>query len=190
MEIKLEHGFLKKCHNLSELLEDCHKMSTFMRKLERQAELFPNRYKPENYKGDGFELFAEALIKLSPADGRIAISDYSPGDPLDDRGVDGWGIGMNGKRASVQVKYRGDSRVVLTANGDHLSNFVMTSVMEGVDIADRHNMLIITTADGLHHYTDNEMFKNKVRCLGMKDLRSLVDNNHLFWNAFRKLVGV
>jgi hypothetical protein len=62
--------------------------------------------------------------------------------------------------------------------------------MEGVDIGDADNMLIITTADGLHHYTDVEMFKKKVRCLGMKELRSLVDNNNLFWDSFRRLVGV
>ena len=190
MEIKLEHGFLKKCHNLSELLEDCHKMSTFMRKLERQAELFPNRYKPENYKGDGFELFVEALIKLSPVDGRIGITEYTVGDPSIDTGVDGWGIGMNGKKAAVQVKYRSNTDTVLTANGDHLSNFTSTAQFKGVDSNDVNNLLLITTAKGLHHFTNHEMFDGRVRCLGMKDLRSLVDNNHLFWNAFRKLVGV
>jgi hypothetical protein len=193
MTIELTHDFFKeenRAHDLPGLLEGCYKMSTFMNRLERQSQMFPNRYSPENYKGDGLELFAEALIKLSPADRRIAITDYSPGDPLDDRGVDGWGTGMNGKKASVQVKYRGDTRSTLTANGDHLSNFVMTSVMEGVDINDADNMLIITTADGLHHFTDQEMFKGKVRCLGIKELKKLVDNNNLFWDSFRRLVGV
>ena len=64
----------------------------------------------------------------------------------------------------------------------------MSSLFEGVDKDTKTNMLIITTADGLHHYTDNEMFLNKVRCIGYQQLRELVDNNILFWDNFRKLI--
>ena len=67
----------------------------------------------------------------------------------------------------------------------------MTSLMKHkVNSDSKTNMLIITTADGLHHFTDNEMFLNQVRCIGYKQLRELLDNNKLFWNNFRKLLNV
>jgi len=188
MEIKLIHPFLRNCHNIDDLLKGVHKISSFCTKLERQSVLFPNRYEPEKYKGDGFELFVEALIKLSPADGRIGIGNYIP-VTSDDTGVDGTGKGIDGLFATVQVKYRSNTLSRLTATEDHLSNFVMTSLLRyGVSPSTKTNMLIVTTAEGLHYFTDNEMFQNQVRCLGYQQLRELVDNNILFWDAFRELV--
>ena len=35
---------------------------------------------------------------------------------------------------------------------------IATFIKYGVKVEDKDNMLIITTADDLHHYTDNEMF--------------------------------
>lgn len=187
----LEHNFIKRAHDLKSLLLDCNKLSTFCTRLEKQSLLYPDRYDPEKYKGDGFELFVEALIKLSPIDNRIGISNYQLIDENNDTGVDGYGIGMDNKIATVQVKYRSNNTEQLTANKDHLSNFVMSSFMKHkVDIESKNNMLIITTADGLHHFTNNEMYENKVRCIGYKQLRELVDNNLLFWNSFRNLLNI
>ena len=188
MNVTLTHRFLLTAHDLNGLLTGCTNLSTFCTRLERQAVLHPDRYDPNKYKGDGFELFVEALIKLSPVDNRIGIGNYKVVEGQD-VGVDGSGIGFNGKPATVQVKYRGfGSTKFLTANEDHLSNFVAASMLhEGVDPKDINNMLIITTADGLHFFTDQEMFGGKVRCLNRKDIGSLVDNNQLFWDEFRKL---
>jgi len=184
----LIHPFLFNSHDINGLLVNVKKLSTFCTRLEQQSLLFPNRYEPEKYKGDGFELFVEALIKLSPADNRIAIGKYIP-ITSDDTGVDGKGIGIDGKPATVQVKYRSNNRVLLTANQDHLSNFTSASVLRyDVDPKSKNNMLIITTAEGLHYFTEDEMFTKKVRCLGYENLRELVDNNILFWNSFRDLV--
>ena len=191
MEIQLTHPFINRSHDLTELLTDCNKMTTYCSRLEKQSELFPDRYDPNKYKGDGFELFVEALIKLSSVDNRIGICEYKVGDENSDTGVDGYGIGINGRVATVQVKYRSNNQQQLTANTDHLSNFVMTSLMKyKVDIETKTNMLIVTTAEGLHHYTDNEMFSKQVRCLGYKQLRELVDNNLNFWNQFRQLLNI
>ena len=49
-------------------------------------------------------------------------------------------------------------------------------------------MLIITTANGLHHFTDNVMFVNKVNVIAYDQLRVLLDNNINFWNNFRELI--
>lgn len=191
MNIELTHNFIKRSHDLKGLLLDCNKLSTFCTRLEKQSLLYPDRYDTEKYKGDGFELFVEALIKLSPIDNRIGISNYQLIDENNDTGVDGYGIGMDNKIATVQVKYRSNNTERLTANKDHLSNFVMSSFMKHkVDIESKNNMLIVTTADGLHHFTDNEMYENKVRCIGYKQLRELVDNNLIFWNSFRQLLNI
>ena len=125
----LEHNFIHRCHDLEGLLKNVKKLSTFTRRLEQQSILFPNRYDPDKYKGDGFELFVEALIKLSPVDNRIGISKYNLIQESD-IGVDGIGIGIDLKPATVQVKYRGNTTTLLTANADHLSNFVSASLLE------------------------------------------------------------
>jgi len=190
MNIELLHTFKYKCHDLKALLSGVKKLSTFCNRLKKQSELFPNRYDPDKYKGDGFELFAEFLIKSSPVDNRIGISNYSvilEGDV----GVDGVGIGTNSEVATVQVKFRADSTHELTANKDHLSNFTSASMMHyKVNPESNKNMLIVTNAKGLHHFTDNEMFGNKVRCLGYEELRILVDNNLTFWNLFRESLEI
>lgn len=188
--MQLDHIFLKRCHDKAELLIDCNKLSTFLSRLNKQSVRFPDRYEPEKYKGHGFEMFCEALIKLSPVDNRIAISDYQLVQTAD-TGVDGFGVGINGKPATTQCKLRSDSTILLTANEDHLSNFIAASQNRyGVDVNDKNNMLIITTAEGLNFFTESEMLYNKVRCIGYKQLRELVDNNIPFWNHFRLLCGV
>lgn len=190
MNIALTQRFLSTSHDLKGLLSGCKKMATFVRRTDQQSQLAPDRYDPDSYKGDALELFVEAFIKLSPVDNRIGIGEYQVVEDQD-TGVDGFGIGTNGKPATVQVKYRSNSDQVLTANQDHLSNFVTASLLRyKVDPADDKNMLIVTTAKGLHHFTDSEMFQKQVRCIGYDDLRKRVDNNQLFWDRFRDLCGV
>ncbi len=190
MNIQLVHPFINRAHDILDLLKDVKKLSSFCNKLEKQSTLFPDRYKPEDYKGHGLELFTEALIKLSPIDNRVGIGNYVP-ITNNDIGVDGTGVSIvDGLPVTVQVKYRSNTETVLSANMDHLSNFVSGSLIHyGVKVdSDKKHMLIITTAKGLHHYTDEEMFANKVMCLGNEELRRLVDNNLLFWDNFRTLV--
>ena len=180
MIITLTHPFIFRCSDRNSLLNNCLKLNTFLHNLDKQSKSSPDENK---YKGDGLELFAEALIKLSPIDKRVGITDYNVVTD-NDTGVDGFGIGINGRPATVQVKNR-TANYILTANEDHLTNFSNTSFIKyGVKVEDKDNMLIITTADDLHHYTDNEMFDGKVRCLNRENLRRLVDDNNFFWNSF------
>ena len=211
MEIKLEHGFTHKCHDLHGLLDGCQKLNTYTNRLANQSMLHPDRYDPERYKGDGLELLVEALIKLSPVDNRIGVTDYHPileatevkdnigitdYHPLEDgvdidTGVDGYGVGIDGKPATVQVKYRHNQATMLTANKDMLGNFVAASLLKHkVDPESKVSMFVFTTANGLHHFTDNEMYENKVKCIGYDQLRDLIDNNMSFWNTFRELLNI
>jgi hypothetical protein len=193
MEIMLNHPFIHQSHDLSGLVGNVRKVSTFMNRLEKQSVMFPDRYDPEKYKGDGFEFLVEVMIKLMGIHPQIGISDYKVVLGNEDFGVDGVGKGVRSQTVTVQVKYRGKTDSVLTANKDHLSNFVMRSQMEyKVDVFPAHehekNMLIITTADSLHHFTKEQMYMNSVRCIGYKDLRKMLDNNLIFWEKLEELV--
>lgn len=187
MQIELKHPFLATCYDLEGLLAGCIKLSTFSRRLVKQAGTDPDRHDPLKYIGDGFELFAEALIKLSPVDNRIGIFEYEV-VTVGDTGVDGYGIGSNGNPATVQVKFRSDSSSLLTVNEAHLNNFTFASQNRyDVKKEDLRNMIIITNAEGVHHFSLQEMMQNKVHVVGNRALREMVDNNHAFWHNFRLL---
>jgi superfamily II DNA or RNA helicase len=140
------------------------------------------------FKGHSLELLAEFLIKFNAADNRIGIYDYCPIEGDDDFGADGVGVGENGNPATVQVKFRrGDW--VLTANDDHLTNFVARSQnMNGVRMEDTKNMLIITTGLKVDERTMDNMLYNKVRVLNREALREMLDNRPEWWMKFWEAV--
>jgi len=114
-----EHPFIRRCIDPIKLLNGCQKISTFCRRVEQQAKKYANNNEDlqNQYKGWALELFVECLLKCFPMDKRIGIAEYKIVDEDDDTGVDGHGIGIDGKPATVQVKYR-QSNYILTANGD------------------------------------------------------------------------
>ena len=181
----ITHPFKNKAHDMTALL-DVQTIDKFCFNLTKQSKLFPDRIAPERYKGDGLEMLVEFLLKSSPVDSRLGISDYNTVSLHRDYGVDGAGIGTNGNPATVQVKFRASNKV-LTANNARLCNFSSTSTLRfKVLPTDNMNMLVITTGKGLHHFTESEMFANKVRCIGRPELRKMLDNNLPFWNKLRE----
>lgn len=177
------HHFQHTCYDIDYLFEGTNKLSTFMNRLRKQAESEPDYFDPDKYFGDGFEAFVESLITQFGSDKRVYISNYTPIQE-DDLGVDGVGYGPNGEIHTVQCKARGNTESVLTANRDHISNFVAHSHSKFGGDSKVKFMTIITTADDLHHVT-REMYNNEVRVLGNKELRKLVDKNDMFWKNFR-----
>lgn len=189
MEIK--HNFKTKCHDLIDLFDKVNKMSTFMRKLEAQAIIDPNRYDPQKYLGDGLEFFVEIFLSLHPTDNRVGVYNYSPIQE-NDNGVDALGQNIRMEDSVVQIKYRTNTQTLLTANTDHLSNLFSDGMLTYDVVSDNVNKgnfrhFVFTTAEGLHFYTDNEMFKNKVKCFGYQDFRALLDNNKPFWTRVREI---
>ena len=196
MEIK--HGFGVRSHDLIGLFDKTNKLSTFMTKLEKQSLLDIDRYDEDKYKGDGFEFLVEILLKSHAYDNRLGITEYEPVQS-DDNGVDGVGINLSGIKSVVQVKYRSNVKTQLTANADHLSNMISDGMFKHGVSADPKLLeaiknreaaplhYVITTANGLHHYTDNENFKGFVHCIGFDQLRSMLDNNISFWNLCRNI---
>lgn len=187
MQAELTHPFLLRCIDPEALLEGVSKFSTFDSRMKKQAKKYAkgDNDKEQEYKGWAFELFVEMLVKSSALDKRVGISNYQLVEEDEDTGVDGFGVGINGKAATVQAKYR-QANYVLTANNDHLSNFVTASQNRyGVDVSDESNMLIVTSGKELHYFTKEQMLCGKVRCLNREQIRVMVDKNVAFWNAFR-----
>lgn len=182
--MEIEHHFLTTSHNILDLFDSTQKVSTFCKKLEKQAAIDTLAYPYEKYVGDGFEFLIELLIKINPADNRIGISEYHP-ISNNDNGVDGYGINILGKKCAIQVKYRTNSSMVLTATNDKLDSFMTEAMFEGIIPETENkckNHYIFTTAEGLHYYTANEKFRKSVKCIGYQELRELLDNNIHFWN--------
>lgn len=189
----IKHGFALRAHDLVSLFDNTNKISTFMTKLEKQALLDTDRYDRDKYVGDGFEFLVEILINSHAYDNRLGITGYNP-IQVGDNGVDGIGFNLSGEKSVIQIKYRSNNQSFLTAGKDHLdSMFTEGMISHGVvtpksnELVKRH--YVITTASGLHHYTDNEKFKGFVTCLGYDDLRAMLDNNLSFWNLCREIVS-
>lgn len=190
----LEHNFQTKSHSLSRLFDGVSKMSQLMRKIEQESIFDPLRYDPDKYKGDAFEFFVELFLSLHPVDNRVGVYNYKPKQE-NDNGVDGTGINIKGDNSVVQIKYRSNTQTELSSNKDSLSNLITDGMLSHNVVADMNNPknfrhFVFTTADGLNFYTDKEMFKSKVKCFGYNDFRSLLDNNLIFWNKVREIVGI
>ena len=213
MIVELTHPFLKRCLSHSKLLKDCEKFSTFCYRMEKQAIQKATGGDGEidtdiqnAYKGDAFELFVECLVRVFGSNILIGIepTSYKLVDSNDDYGVDALGTGMNGKDHTVQIKYR-QANHILTANGDHLTNFRSLSVMSkssggfAIDPNDKFksasgsrkrligtgNMTIIHCGKQIHYDVKKNMLSD-VREFNRADIRKLVEFNHIFWNTFRE----
>jgi hypothetical protein len=182
---ELKHSFIRRCINRHELLEGVYKFNTFASRLEKQAKKYggDDDKSVNEYKGWGFELFGEALVRSRPYDKRIGISEYRLVEEDDDTGVDDYGIGSNGNPATVQFKYR-QADYVLTTNADHLTNFTYASLHK-FKVTEDCNMLIITSGKELHWHTQQHMLGVGVRCLNRQKIRKLVDDQKPFWDDFR-----
>jgi hypothetical protein len=163
-----------------------------MNRIEDQSIIDPIRYDVDKYKGDAFEFFVELFLTINATDNRVGVYNYKPIPPDEDNGADGTGTNMSGNECVVQVKYRGNTEHLLTANEDHLSNLIVAGSLLGVnfDMKDKKNYrhFVFTTAKSLHFYTDEQMFKGKVKCFGYEEFRKMVDNNIPFWNKCREVV--
>lgn len=193
MNIQLYHNFITKAHSLPRLFEGVDKMSQLMRRIEREAVLHTLRYKADNYKGDAFEFFVELFLALHPTDNRIGVYNYKPIQE-NDNGVDGVGVNILNEKCVVQVKYRTNVKIELSSNRDSLGNLIVDGnlshgVLPDMDNPKNFRHFIFTTAIGLNFYTNQEMFKSKVRCFGYNDFRSLLDNNIIFWNKAREVIN-
>lgn len=138
--------------------------------------------------GDAFEVFTEMLLLTQGFD-RSGVAQYKPLNFLEgqrDIGIDGTGIGNNGKPATVQVKFRSNPTVELFAKEDGLSGFVAASQnVYNVDVADKYNMTVVTNCIGINQKSKDVMLFGKVRCIGRAQIQDMVDRSNPWWDDFR-----
>jgi superfamily II DNA or RNA helicase len=196
MTIKLTHPFVSKCPDIEEFLKADNEhgvvctINGLCSKIKALSAKYADRIDENMFKGDALELFTEYMIKSCADDNRVGIYDYKCVSDTDDDdvGVDGFGIGENGSPATVQVKFR-SGNYVLTANEDHLSNFLTSSWSDyRVPLEDEKNMLIVTTGLKVDDNTLQKMLKGKVRVLNRDALRQMFDNRPEWWKRFYESV--
>lgn len=189
----MKHHFAHTCYDIDALFDVPKKyegtamhLKWFMANLECQSKEQPDMFDPNDYVGDGFEAFVEALVLTMGFDRGIQMKGYQPGKPGDDMGVDGFGYGTDGEIHTVQAKYRSNTMNLLTANKDHISNFVAHSLAH----YNAKHMTLITTAEGLHNVVAESMYAGKVFVLGYKELCRMTDGNSMFWQEFRDMLKI
>lgn len=189
----LKHLFIKKYRNeVSYLFEGTYNWNQFNKKLQEIADQLNKKLGADYLTtlGDGFEVLIEGFIKLTENDNRFGISNYVPVDSKDDYGVDGYGNNIRGDKSAIQIKYRIDPTYFLTAQKDGLDSMVTEALHEGIVFGEGKNYrhFIFTSAKGLNNKTDDNKFRGKVKCYGIDDIKTIVDNNQNFWNNFRNLL--
>lgn len=189
----MEHHFITTSHDLKGLFTNVKTMSGLIKNINDQSSIDTDRYDSNSYKGDAFEFFVELFLHINSTDNRVGVYNYKPINSNDDRGADGIGKNMRGEKCVVQIKFRDNTGKVLTTNEDNLGNLVLYGVGIGISYdlnrVDNYRHFIFTTANGFHHYTDNEMFLNKVKCFAIDDFKQMVDGNLHFWDKCRSIIG-
>lgn len=138
-------------------------------------------------KGDLFEIFAECFFKILSADNRIGIYNYQPA-PIDEIGLDAFGIGMDTKPATIQVKFRSDATTELVQ--EDINQLYLYSIAKyGVDKDTKNNIIVFTNAKGLHWKTESVTLLNRVKSIGYSEISKLVDNNSVFWSEIQDMVN-
>jgi hypothetical protein len=230
MEIILEHPFFTNYKDSLTLFSNTYKLGTFISRITRIAEKISKNPSSvsflstkqvsqdiaNDFRGQSFEAFVELFIKILGCNSQIGISEYHPCFSLDkkyedDYGVDGFGVGKNGKVITVQCKFRGEYDKTLFSKQDHLDNFVRESLSDrfNVDKNDDSNMLVITTGDGIFYKDMKVEWKDKVRYISRStswgcfkhqkyspnhdvcrtaSLESMVNDNYCFWSTVTKLI--
>ncbi len=193
----MKHTFQHKAHDLISMFEGTTRFSGrggWKSKMEAQSTLNENKYPRLNYVGDAFEFFVELMFQIiGPSRKFGGIHDYEP-QQENDNGVDALCKNWDGEQSVVQIKYKRDSERVLTGNQDHLGNMVKEATLKyriiphDQDKKETTKYFIVTTGKSLHYYTDDEFFLNNVKCIGWKELTTLLDGNIGFWKKAEDIV--
>lgn len=191
----IQHQEFVNIHNknqtlLTELFTDTNTLSKLTSKIKKVSKTFESLdYKDaDKLKGDLFEIFTECFFKILSADNRIGVYNYQPAPPIDDYGVDGFGIGMDNKPLTVQIKFRSDPTTELTQ--EDIKQFGFQSIVNyGVDKDTTTNMIVFTNSRGLHWVTESNVFSGRIRPIGADIISQLVDNNTVFWKEILDMVN-
>jgi hypothetical protein len=180
---------MSKCNNFNELLKEIDLTSDQSNDYGYSDSEIEDEIKLGKYKliGDLFEIFSEAFFIQFKSDNRVGVFDYKPVGSFDDNGVDGFGKNIDGIPCTIQIKYRGNPKYLLKERD--LKQFAYQSIINyGVDHTKSGNMIVFTNCEGLHWYTDSNVFGKKIRVINGETISKLIDNNEGFWHTFKDLM--
>jgi len=199
MKNYLEHAQVVELYNkdqkiFKDLFGDVQNFSTFTGRMLKVSKRYKEfGYSPKEEEGylkmigDVFEIFAEAFFKVFGADNRIGVYGYTPEKPSKDVGIDGVGKCMKGLPLVVQVKFRAEPNYELKT-GD-LRNFQGAAIqLYDVPVKTANNLVVFTSCSGVHYITKDEVFGGYLRPIGYREIKSLVDNNGVFWTNLWDLI--
>jgi hypothetical protein len=139
-------------------------------------------------KGDIFEIFVEALLKLAGSHPSLGVYNYVPVVKANDWGVDGSGIGLDGSPLTVQVKYRSDPKVELLERD--IKQFPLQSFKAyDVDLNTSTNLLLIASCEGLSPITASEVFFSQITVINRQKIAKIVNKNFGFWHDLTDLIN-
>lgn len=175
---------LKEEDYFENFFDNVNTVNQLINKIKKESQNYKKFNIIDSYKmeGDLFEIFGEIYFKLfgSVANAACGIANYKPVPPIEDNGVDGFGIGVDNKPATVQIKFR--SNVEKNLLERDIKQFGYQSIIKyNVDKNTKHNMVIFTTASGLHWYTESNIFLGKMRVIGLHEIKKMINNNSCFW---------
>lgn len=188
----IEHGSFVELYNKNQSLFDrifnnCKTLNTVIRRMQKESkEYVKYGYTEDQGKakmiGDLYEIFAEMFFKIMGANPKIGVYGYKV-EGENDNGVDGYGIGIDGNPCTVQVKFRSNNQKDMVSG--ELKNFHGQSISQlgkyKVPADTKTNIIVFTSAKGLHWYSKNEVLLGQVRTIDFEGTRKYVDNNIPFW---------
>lgn len=172
----------------NKLLDGVSKSTTLFNRIDKLSENFSNYGYNDQFKmkGDLFEIFGELYLRILGPHPTIGVYNFKPEDSVYDNGVDGTGIGIDGKPLTVQFKFRSNATDELIA--EDLNQFGFQSIVKyGVDKDTKTNMVLFTCAKGLHYHTDNEVFANRIRTIGVKEI-DYGAKGYPFWKTVADMI--
>lgn len=212
--IQLKHRFVRNFPSilLNDLFKDVNSLGKFVKNIENICKKYPDVISQfftiydnsssdpySTFRGDVFEIFVEFFLKAFQFSPQIGIIDYSPWDIVkegsSDYGIDGTGK-LNGFHeneifVTVQCKYRSNPKHILTANEDHISNFVAKTLTLDSIKNRKSQMYIFTTCYGLNKSTNEKMYENMIRVYGINEINKILSNqNKAFWESFKNSLRV
>jgi hypothetical protein len=175
--------------------ENLNNFSTLLGRINRVSERFIKDlwelYPDDNdepgldrLKGDLFEIFIMCFIKILGADPKIGISEYKETPPGQDYGVDGFGIGMDTRNLTVQIKFRSDPTTLLTERD--IKQFLSQSILRFNVNIESKNFVLISSCK-LHPITATEIGMGRITDIGFNEISLLIDQNNTFWYELKKI---
>ncbi len=139
----------------------------------------------DKFKGDLFEIFAEAFYKICGTHPTIAVRDYEPIIQSEDFGVDGKGLNNDNEVLTFSIKFRNRFTKKHKFDNTHtlndLGQFISWSQNGfGIPIRTKNRMIVFTTYDSMSPFSNPEM-TGYIKVHGWDTIRYHVDKNTAFW---------